>query len=512
MRRKRARLLRALSAATVLGSVLLGACSNDIAYQNRPPFNEPADSAAGFLGYYAAAERATTCGQCHTGVQAEWTETAHAHAWATLQANAAAQTSCEPCHTVSHNGNWAAEPAGYPTVSDTAAAAAYRDVQCESCHGPGLDHLAAPTAAQPLASGLVAPGGCGDCHNGVHHPFVEQWSASKHAVGDGFSHGDNPSCAECHNGKEALVQQFNVNAPYANKDDGAVMPITCIVCHDPHDKTLEGQLRAPIDQGSTDDLCVKCHNRRSTPAAPLRGPHAAQGPVVLGGEAGWIPPGYEWLVGLTSSQGDPATNPGLCATCHVSPFTVTDPASGDFVFQSVGHTFAAIPCVDATGLPVPGPCTENDRTFAACVGCHRSEVTARNYFIGFKDRLSTLLDQIWRDLNDNSIIDPAPTDGGLLPDMLLATGDETQLDPSDQVLTTAEGVLFNAQLAATSERPKFFDGATIVAGDTVSFSAHPSGGNGVHNPRFLESLLTSSIEYAAGFYGLPGPAAQARKR
>ncbi|MBE0592229.1 MAG: hypothetical protein IH616_07495, partial [Gemmatimonadales bacterium] len=448
----------------------------------------------------------TTCGQCHATLQTEWAETAHSNAWATLQANPGAQEFCEPCHTVSHNGNRAAEPAGYPTVGDAAAAAVYQDVQCESCHGPGLDHLAAPTASQPLASGLVSPGGCGDCHNDVHHPFVEQWSLSKHAIGDGFSHGDNPSCAQCHNGKEALVQQFGVDAPYANKDDGAVMPITCIVCHDPHDRTLPGQLRAPLDQGTTDNLCVTCHNRRSTPAAPFRGPHAAQGPLVLGGDAGWIPPGYEWLVGLTSSHGDPATNPRLCATCHVSPYTVSDPASGAFVFHSVGHTFDAIPCVDADSIPIGGSCIANDRSFKACVACHNAEVTAKYYYLNFLDQLNALLDQTWRDLNGNSIIDPAPTDGGLLPQILQVTGDDTELDPSDQVLTTAEGVLYNAQLAATSERPQFLDGATIVGGISVSFSGHPSAGDGVHNPVFLESLLKASIEYASSFYGLPAPA------
>jgi len=221
---------------------------------------------------------------------------------------------------------------------------------------------------------------------------------------------------------------------------------------------------------------------------------------------GWIPPGYESIAGRISSHGDPVTNPRLCAQCHVEPFSVTDPASGDFVFQSVGHTFEAIPCVDADGIPVPGPCTEDDRTFSACVKCHRLEVTAKYYFIGFRDRLSMLLDQIWLDRNDNSIIDPAPVDAGVLPEILQVSGDDTQLDIRDGTLTPAEGILYNAQLATTSERPKFLEGYVVVGPDTVRFSGHPSSGNGVHNPPFLDALLRASIQYAIDTYALPSPA------
>ena len=76
-----------------------------------------------------------------------------------------------------------------------------------------------------------------------------------------------------------------------------------------------------------------------------------------------------------------SANPGLCATCHVNRFTVTDSATGAFTLQVVGHTFQAIPCVDAQGAPTTdADCTLSQRTFRACTasGCHGSESAARS--------------------------------------------------------------------------------------------------------------------------------------
>jgi len=358
-----------------------------------------------------------------------------------------------------------------------------------------------PGATQPLASGLVSPDGCGDCHNGTHHPFVEQWSQSAHAVGSGFGRGTRSSCDECHNGKAALVEQFGVITKYANKDDGEVMVHTCIVCHDPHDATNPAQLRAPITESTNRNLCIKCHNREIVPGSGTRGAHAAQGPLVLGESVGWWPPGFEWLDGLTGTHGDPDENERLCATCHVEMFTVTD-AENNFVYQSVGHLFEAIPCVDDDGIPYAGDCAVSERLFTACASCHGSQSNARSVFELFRLEVDSLLDVLWEDTNDNEIIDA--TDGGYFA-MLVANGDAKELDRSDTLFTAAEGALYNAQIAATHTREVFLGGEVIVGSDTVSFSAHRTSGNGVHNPPYLESILKASIMYMADFYGFPLP-------
>src|SRR5512145_252906 len=162
----------------------LGACTDEqIVYVNRP-FNPPVDAVNGFLGYFDEAAKQTSCGNCHASTQAQWVGTAHANAWADLQNSGHAQGFCGGCHTVNDLGNVAADSQGYNLVQD----ASYHDVQCESCHGAGFEHASLPDGvAGPLASiGIpqsAATNGCGECHTGEHHPYVEQWTESRHGYG-----------------------------------------------------------------------------------------------------------------------------------------------------------------------------------------------------------------------------------------------------------------------------------------------------------------------------------------
>src|SRR6476620_2550 len=125
--------LRPVSAPRLLA--LLGllafvssACTDEkIVY--REPFNPPPDSANGFVGYFTASDKSTTCGNCHVDHETKWVSTKHSDAYATL----------------GNSGNQITGPAGWNVVKDTA----YQDVQCESCHGPGVDHVEVPDANKP---------------------------------------------------------------------------------------------------------------------------------------------------------------------------------------------------------------------------------------------------------------------------------------------------------------------------------------------------------------------------
>jgi hypothetical protein len=144
------RLQRGFSILAML--LALGSCvEDDVVYQDLPNFIAPPAAAANYLGYYDQATDKTNCGNCHVTQQAKWEETAHSGAWETLQASGHAAATCEGCHTVGNKGNVVTDVnVGYNSTKDSR----YYDVQCESCHGPGLDHV---TAAGARADASVGP-------------------------------------------------------------------------------------------------------------------------------------------------------------------------------------------------------------------------------------------------------------------------------------------------------------------------------------------------------------------
>ena len=500
--------------------VALGACTNDkIVYRDRPPFNPPADSGNGFLGYFDVTTKQTTCGNCHVDNQGKWKATKHAGAWSDLQASGHASSSCNDCHSVSANGNHAVAPAGYTKVADSS----YHDVQCESCHGPGLNHVENPTLATvPMASANVDTGAafkytCGACHTGVHEPFVDQWKQSAHGSGPAFDHAaSNVSCQPCHEGKGAMVTKFGVTGKFLEKDSASLLRITCVVCHDPHGSPYTAQLRADITTPTRDNLCVTCHSRSGSPpwgaasgaTGTARGAHGAQGLLVLGQDVGWIPPGFTYDTNSIVSSHGTSANPDLCATCHVARKTITDKATGAFAFQSVGHLFNAVPCLDSLGIPTADTsCDPSQKDFSACTNasCHiGGAAVARSAYLALQGNLDNMLDQIWTDQNANGVIDT--TDPGLVPQMLAralrpgaTAADTAEINFSSNVTTVVKGTLFNAALAATNDRQYFLNGKLLGR----TFSTHPASGNGVHNPFLLEALLTSSIQAMHTTYALP---------
>jgi predicted CXXCH cytochrome family protein len=405
---------------------------------------------------------------------------------------------------------------------------AYQDVQCESCHGPGFTHASSPTLANvPLASILPRDtvlkadslNGCGGCHTGIHEPFVDQWSQSAHGSGPGFLvAATNASCAPCHEGKMALTVKFGVTTNYKEKSDTTHQRIVCAVCHDPHGASgFTGQLRASISEPTTDNLCIKCHSRKGTPpwgvasgTSAARGAHGAQGLLVLGENIGWIPPNFNYDTSRIVSSHGTGLNQRLCATCHVAFTTITD-ANGVLIQNNVGHLFDAIPCTNATS-GAPEPCTPardsvKYRDFTACAtsGCHQTTQSAINLYVQVVGQIDNYLDQMWADTNKNGVIDSI--EPGLLPQLVaraLRSPPDTvavnALNFGSTVTTVAKGALFNAALAATSDRKQFLSGTVLGKG----FATHMASGNGVHNPFLLEALLCSSISALESTYGLSG--------
>jgi predicted CXXCH cytochrome family protein len=447
-----------LLTSTIAAALLLAACDERVVFRDRDLM--VGASPAGFVGYSDPGRRLTVCGNCHVFQQSRWVNTGHANAWATLQASAARQQFCEGCHTVTHRGNQLEGPGvGFEATRE----ARLHDVQCESCHGPGLPHIRAPDAPgmQPQAAVHVAIGAngtCGECHSGVHHPFVEEWQDSRHARILPAVAG-RVECRGCHEGKGAL-EQLGVRANYLERGSPQPLAITCAVCHDPHENAHEGQMRLSINVPSEqENLCMRCHQQRGRPdETTLRAPHAPEGPLLLG-DAGWWPPNMPIEPGtrIEVTHGSQA-NPRLCAGCHVNRFAVMDELTGQ-PMATAGHSFKAIPCLDEQGRPTAvRDCDIMQRTFVTCTeaGCHATETAARNAMVTARQRLNTLADIL---------------------DAQLAQVPATEFAPGGRY-TTAQGSRFNVQLARFR-------------------------GTETHNPFLAEALLIGSIQQVQREYGIP---------
>ena len=216
--------------------IAVGSCVDEkIVYRN-VQFPEPSLAAKSFVGYSQTDTKQTTCGNCHIDQQAKWSGTKHSQAWADLKASGHSTGACESCHSVNDKGNASTDTSsGYTSTKD----ARYQDVQCESCHGAGLAHVTLPSIAnRPLASVAVKVGsdnGCSECHTGVHTPFVDEWATSRHGIVE-TAPSTRPECIGCHTAQGALAA-FGVNTNYVEKTSTTPLPLTCAVCHDPHDPT-----------------------------------------------------------------------------------------------------------------------------------------------------------------------------------------------------------------------------------------------------------------------------------
>ena len=475
-------MLRKASAGllTVMALAVAGCTSEKVVYKTGTDFAAPPSTAASFIGYFDETNKQTVCGSCHIDFQVRWKTTKHASAWADLQASGAAAGYCNACHTVGAYGNAATDTlVGFTGSKD----ARYHDVQCESCHGAGLTHASGPNSSNhPLASikaDTTIKNGCGECHSGVHDPFVTEWQLSNFSglshshIQSGASSNTDPTCKGCHSAQGALLA-FGVTDNYAEKNDATWQPIVCATCHDPHGSDNDHQLRFSIRAPNIDNnLCMRCHQRRSDPSTVTtrNSVHSPQGPTLLG-VAGWFPPGMNTSDSIYGTHASTAKNPTLCAGCHVSRYTATDKATGKFVFQSTGHRFIAAPCVDANGQPtVDQSCTTTGMTFRACVnsGCHGSETAARSSYNTANARITTLINSL------NTYITQAKA-GPLKAECTFPT--------ANKVYTTCNGASFNVSLA---QSPASF----------------------VHNPFLIEQLLIGTINQMKKDYSLTASAQEA---
>jgi hypothetical protein len=411
-------------------------------------------------------EGASYCMTCHNGgvggdQYAAWSQSIHAGALSALAESGMDQNAfCLPCHTVGSNGldaNPALDNGGY----DESAVPRLANVQCENCHGPGSGH---PSTGLGTTKSAAL---CSACHQGVHHPTGAEWDSSAHA-GVVLSPATRAECAKCHNG--AIADRYLDN-PEAFTNPAAApadtIPITCVVCHDPHGNSNPASLRNAsvtdrvlpnqvlVEAAGAGRLCMSCHNGRRTNtdidgqinngSSHGIGPHhSVQGDMLAGVNAyqGIAEQGFPWQTSRHILVQD------ACVTCHTHPDAFDEETGKAYT----GHRF------------VP--------TVQACAPCHGvlndfDEVMAKRDFDG-DGTIEGVQDEVLG---------------------LMATLRQTIIDASaTEEARTALEADFEGQLGVTT--------VTTVdqrkAGYNWSYVAF-DGSKGIHNTAYAIQLLQQSI-------------------
>lgn len=136
------------------------------------------------------------CKMCHMKQHTAWSQTPHAKAWdallkdpkknaemaaalkITMKDTAMETDDCVRCHVVGFQ-----LAGGFPQT-DEAKAASVRGVGCESCHGPGSLHVAAPAADKKKFINKPGEKLCVQCHTAAISPAFKfaEMSAKVHPV------------------------------------------------------------------------------------------------------------------------------------------------------------------------------------------------------------------------------------------------------------------------------------------------------------------------------------------
>lgn len=136
----------------------------------RPP--PPPPGSPSYVGVEA-------CRACHAEAYDVWQRTPHGHAYQTLEdASKNFNLSCVGCHVTGYR-----QPGGSEVVQNQGL----RDVQCETCHGPGSAHVEAHGAAAQRATirRNATADVCAGCHTPEHSDHFDYGAYLPRILGPG---------------------------------------------------------------------------------------------------------------------------------------------------------------------------------------------------------------------------------------------------------------------------------------------------------------------------------------
>jgi hypothetical protein len=114
-----------------------------------------------------------SCAQCHKAEYEAWKNSRHSHAFAALEEKQRMfDGNCVGCHSLGYRDR------GFVSIKATPQ---FANVQCESCHGPGAEHIKAPTAGNyktpPKNQSCLV---CHDRDNSPDFDFEKYWPVIAH--------------------------------------------------------------------------------------------------------------------------------------------------------------------------------------------------------------------------------------------------------------------------------------------------------------------------------------------
>ncbi|MGA2667524.1 MAG: T9SS type A sorting domain-containing protein [Ignavibacteria bacterium] len=364
-------------------------------------------------------------------------------------------------------GNWDSLKTYFPSL------VAFASIGCESCHGPGSEHVQNGDTTKIQVS--LAAGNCGQCHDSPpNHNVYSMWTNALHSnaiwesafaqapSSPDFGTNDLNNCIRCHDGWGYV----NFTKGIGTNTNGMTLAkhevINCATCHDPHGGPNLYQLRSrPTGSdtlatgyhyaGGNAKVCMDCHKSRRNNATYVLtkvtsstwGPHSnPQSDVLLGKNAASF--GVPYITGSHSTISD------LCVTCHMAATTDTGTVTRDKVG---GHS-----------LNLHYDATNYDHV-TGCLGCHPG-VTKFSDFMAPADYDGNGLIQSWQtEIN------------GCLRNLRLALP-PVGVDSVSWQLIAADSNNVNLRKAYWNYQ--------LINND---------GSKGLHNPFFVVQVLLSSISY-----------------